>query len=437
MNYIEAREFIDRITMEKGSVPGLEAVRALLFKMGNPQNKLKAIHVAGTNGKGSVIAYIFNILKCAGYRVGTYNSPSVFEYLERIRVDGINISEQEYAEGISHIQSIYSEMKEAGESLPTAFEMETALAFDYFVRSKCDIVIIETGMGGRLDATNVCDEVLASVIMSVSMDHMEFLGDTVEKIAYEKAGIIKNGCPVIVYNQSENVMGVVRKRAEELQAQLTVSGEPQNICYDADTTRFDYMSRVSGHAYDNLLISLKGSIQVRNACVALEVIEVVKKMQYNIDSVHIKKGLVSTKWPGRFEKICDNPLIYIDGAHNPDAVKTLNDTVDMYYKEYTKIYIMGVFKDKDFEKELEYIVEGASHIFTVTPDNKRALAAEELASVINSIRNIASPEKTVEQAVGLAVTMAESIMDKKSVIIAFGSLSYLGEVTECVKTLTE
>lgn len=432
MNYREARQFIDRITMEKGSVPGLDAIRTLLFKMGNPQDKLKIIHVAGTNGKGSVTAYLLSILNKAGYKVGTYNSPSVFEYLERIRTDGVNIGEEEYAEGITKIKEIYDSMSEDKEPLPTAFEMETALAFDYFVRKNCDIVIAEAGMGGRMDATNVCESVLVSAIMSVSMDHMAFLGNTIESIASEKAGIIKQNCPVVIYNQDKEVLDIIRRKADEMKAEVVVTSIPEITDYDNERTTFSYSSMVSGKKYDNLIITLKGMIQVNNACVAVEIIEMLNRMQYNINDLNIRNGFADTKWPGRFQKICDRPLIYIDGAHNPDAVKRLSDTIDMYFRGYKKIYVMGVFKDKDFERELEYIIEGAEHIYTVTPDNARALDASALAETINKRRDIATACDSVNMAMKCAAD--DTAKDKnKSVIIAFGSLSYLGDVVGCIK----
>lgn len=429
MNYFEARQFIENISVQKGSVFGTDAIKLLLNEMGDPQASLKVIHVAGTNGKGSIISYISSILIEAGYKVGTYNSPSVFEYLEMIRINGEYISTEDYAKGISRIAAIYEKLVSDGKLLPTAFELETALAFEYFKDKKCDIVIVETGMGGRLDGTNVCDKVLVSVIASISYDHMTFLGETIEEIAYEKAGIIKSGCPVVVYNQSENVLEVIKEQANKTDSKMFVTTKPYNIRQKKTGSRFDYKSIVNDVEYSNLNINLLGEIQIENACVALEIVEILRCMGYNISEQNTIQGLDKASWPGRFEKIIDKPLVYIDGAHNPGAVEKLHNTITQYFDNYKKIFIMGVFKDKDFEKELEYVIDDAEFVITVTPKNARALDAEKLAKTINDKRNVASVARNMEQAVDIAVRKYEEL-GENTVIIAFGSLSYLKDIKD-------
>ena len=428
MRFEEAKEYMDGLN-KFGSVLGLESVQALLGVLGNPQEALKVIHVAGTNGKGSTIAFMEGILIEAGYRVGKYTSPVVFEYLEKYQINGENIGEEAFAALVEKMKVALCELKEEKNVQPTIFEVETAMAFEYFKDEGCDVVLLETGMGGDMDATNVCSKVLSSVLVSISLDHMGFLGDRLEEIAYHKAGIIKDNCPVVVMNQDRVVLDVVERRAKEHNAPMYIAKEVE------------------------LSVGLKGQWQQYNAGVAVKVMDVLKEYGYNICDEHIKEGLMKAKWPGRFEKISDNPMIIIDGAHNPDAARRLRETLDKDYKDTEFIYILGVLADKDFTEVIRTMADRAKHIITVTPPNARALEADKLKEAIEmeingtkfidgkmqgiSIESAAS----IEEALVTACNMLEKLgnvnteASKSQAILAFGSLSYLGKLKEECKEL--
>ncbi len=418
MDYSQARELIDSLTMKKGIVPGLDSIRKILDTLGNPQEKVPVIHVAGTNGKGSFTAFMASILMKAGYRTGVYNSPSVFEYNERIRIGTENISDDDYAREISLI------MEQKGDIAATAFEVETAAAFDYFERKKCDIAVIETGMGGKDDATNVCNHPLISVIMSIGMDHMAFLGNTIEEIAACKAGIIKEQSDVVVCHQKKDVLDIVSGVAKTNKADLIITGSVKAE-YNDEQTIFSYKS-YSGKKYYSLKIKLLGSYQPDNAAVAIEASEILSNKGFHISENDIRMGLENAVWHGRFEKICDSPVIYIDGAHNPPAACRLKESIELYLKDkYKIIYVIGVLADKDFDKIMDYTLGYASYIYTLTPDNSRAMSGEKLKQKISERTNNVKNAETVDNAIELAIKKTSEY--ENAVILAFGSLSYLGE----------
>lgn len=423
MDYIEARRYIDDTMAVKGSVLGLDAVKELLKRMHNPQDKVPVVHIAGTNGKGSAVSFISSILMKSGYKVGIYISPSVFEYRERIQISGCNISKKEYAEEISYIKNHVDEMYANGINMPTAFEMETAAAFHYFYKNDCDIAVIETGMGGRDDATNVCSSPLVSVIMSVSKDHTSFLGDTIEEIAACKAGIIKPECPVVLYRQDKTVMEIIERFAKENSCLLKITESVEKVKYNKDITEFDYKK-----IYQGLKIRLMGTFQPENAAVAVEVSELLGDRGFDISREDIYSGLENALWNGRFEKIGSNPDFYIDGAHNPGASKYLKSNIEIYFKDCFVIFIMGVLADKDYREVISETVPYADFIFTVTPNNKRALPAENLAAAVGKVSKNVIAVKDVDEAVTMAFDLSKKSRNKKSVILAFGSLSYLGEL---------
>lgn len=425
MDYEKAKNKIESLN-RFGSVLGLDNIYELLRRLDNPQDKVRVVHVAGTNGKGSTIAYISGILKEAGYRVGKYISPVVFEYLEKYQIDNVNISKEAFAALVSRTMEAVEAMVAEGRGQPTIFEVETAMAYLYFYEQKCDVAIIETGMGGDMDATNVCSKVLASIIVSVSLDHTEFLGDSLKEIAGHKAGIIKRGCPVILYGQSEEVTEVVRAQAESLGAPLIIAKGLEEYLVP-----FAYET-ANGERYEKLVPALKGVHQINNLCTALEAIEQLKGQGYSIPKAAVMAGIANTYWHGRFEKLGSNPLFIIDGAHNPDAVEKLRATILHEYPHTKWIFIMGVLADKDFAAETELLRGMAKAVITVTPGNSRALAAEELAGVVRASRvaeNV-SVASNVEEAVLRALALSESLEGDKG-ILAFGSLSYLGELKKC------
>lgn len=407
MDFREAKEYIDGLS-KYGSKLGLDNIKALLALLDNPEDKLNVIHVAGTNGKGSTIAFMGNILKKAGYKVGKYTSPVVFEYLEKYQINDKNIDEEAFVSLVSKVKKVLEHMKEQGIH-PTIFEVETAMAFEYFKDEKCDVVILETGMGGDMDATNVCHKVLASVLVSISLDHTGFLGDTIEEIAEHKAGIIKERCPVVVMRQQENVMKVIREKALKCNSPVYVA---------------DAVDKKTG---------LAGEWQKYNAGVAVKVMEVLaNEHSFKIKEEHIDKGLADAKWPGRFERILDKPCIIIDGAHNPDAAIRLREAIDIEYKDTRFVYIIGVLRDKDFDEVIKTMADRGEYIITITPPNARGLEAGMLKETVEKYNKKVQAAESIEKAYDMANKKLDSISGEKA-ILAFGSLSYLGEFKQICK----
>lgn len=427
MNYSEARKFVEETT-KYGSILGLETIKTLLDELGNPQDKVKIVHVAGTNGKGSVFTFVQNVLLKAGYHVGRYASPAVFEYREIIQFDGKNITEEEFAKYMANVKSACDRMVSQGKHHPTSFEVETALAYLYFSNKPCDIVLIETGMGGETDATNVEKEALCSVITSISLDHMQFLGNTVEDIAKVKAGIIKENSDVVVSNQGESIINVIESQAAVKNSKVVVANEPYNIKIDGYITSFDYVT-----ANDKKLsvkISMMGAYQLINACTAIETLEILRSKGYDITDENIIEGMKNAKWPGRMEVVKEQPLIVIDGAHNPGAAVKLKESIEMYFTNKRIAFIMGVLADKDYSKEIKIVAGLAKKIFTITPDNKRALNGKALAlAVADSNKNVIF-EPTLEEAVKEAENLYKN--NEIDMILAFGSLSYLGDLKNII-----
>ncbi len=422
MKYQEALNYIEEIT-GLGIVPGLDSIKELCRELGNPQETLKFVHIAGTNGKGSTLAFISTILQAAGYRVGRYVSPTIFEYRERIQVDGKMISKVALGELMEQVKAACERMVARGLSQPTPFEVETALAFLYFQKKKCDIVVLETGMGGLYDATNLITTTQVAVITSVGMDHMQFLGDTVEKIAGQKAGIIKNECYVICMKQDEAVMQVVDQAANEKQAMLVVAGaeEAAKVRYGVEKQQFDYAGM------KNLTIALAGKHQIANAVVAIEAVRALGQKGFAVSEQAIREGLLATRWPGRFTVVSKKPLFIVDGAHNEDAAQKLADSIEFYFTNRRIIYIMGILKDKEYDKVISLTHKYADQIITVTPpNNPRAMHAYDLAKEIAKVHTAVTAVDSLEE----AVEMSSLLAGKDDVIIAFGSLSYLGRLMD-------
>ncbi len=400
MNYAEAREYIKKAA-EYGIVPGLDNITKLCEKLKNPQDSLNVIHIAGTNGKGSVGAFVEAVLLDAKIKVGRFASPSVFEYLEQFKINGESMSEEKYAYYISRTAEEADKMNPH----PTPFEMETAAAFMYFADEKCDMVLLEAGMGGGMDATNVIKKSLVSVITPISMDHMQFLGDTIEEIAAEKAGIIKENGLVVSARQSDGAADVIIKKCKEKNAHL----------YFAESE--------TEHA-----ISLCGEYQKENAALAEKVCRTLSS--FGVTEENIKNGLKNAVWHGRFEKICDEPVFIIDGAHNIGGAERLRESVEKYYGGKKLVYIMGVFRDKEYEKIAEITAPLADFIYTITPDNPRGLQNTELCKTVSKY-NKNTRAVTIDEAVKICLGKTDSV------IVAFGSLSFMGELQKKVKSITE
>lgn len=425
MNYKEARVYLDELS-KYGSVLGLENMRELLDRLGNPQDELKFIHISGTNGKGSVLAYLSTILSGAGYRTGRYISPTLFSYRERIQVDGEFIEKESLAKYVTIIQEVIQKMEEERAGTPTVFEVETALSFLYFKEKKCDIVVLETGLGGALDATNVIQTTIMEVITSISMDHMGFLGDTLSKIAEEKAGIIKPNTVVVSAKQEAEAAQVIERVCQEKNCSLRNVDKQLvvDVSFENAQQMFSYKS------WKNVKISLMGSYQIKNAVLALEALEALRELGFDITEEQIYQGFANTIWRGRFTYISKEPVIIMDGAHNEAAAGELRDSLQMYFKGKRLFYIFGIFKDKEYQKVIELTAPLAEHIITVeTPDNPRALPAEILKA------EVAKVNESVESAVSIAdaVKKVSTLAAKEDVVVIFGSLSFLGEAEKAVK----
>lgn len=425
MNYAQTLEYVESLKMY-GIVPGLSNITELCKRLGNPQDALSFVHIAGTNGKGSVLAFVSTILKCAGYKTGRYISPVISNYCEKIQINGRPITKKAICEYMEEVKTVCESMVADGFSHPTPFEVETALAFLYFKRSGCNIVVLETGMGGREDATNLITTTKVAVLSSISMDHMQFLGNTLEKIAWQKAGIIKDNCYVMSAKQENEALEVIRQEAEEKNASLAVVKDATKVKYGLEKQRFTYET-TEGTCFSNLEITLAGKHQVENAVLAVEVIEKLSHCGYAVSEKQLRKGLLETVWIGRFQVLSKKPLFIIDGAHNEDAAKKLADSVRFYFTNKRIIYIIGILRDKEYEKVIAETYAYADQIITVTPpENERALPALELAQTVKEYH----PNVTVAGSLEEAVEMAYLLAGKEDVIISFGSLSYLGRLTE-------
>lgn len=424
MNYEEAREYLDQVS-KGGSVLGLDNMRELLKRLENPQDSLKFVHISGTNGKGSVLAYVSTVFKEAGYRTGRYISPTLFSYREKIQVNERFIGREDLARLTAKVKKAAEEMKNSGKGSPTIFEIETALAFLYFVEQKCDIVILETGLGGALDATNVITTSVMEVITSISMDHMEFLGDTLGKIALQKAGIIKPHTAVVSAMQeteaAEVILDVCRKK--ECICNMVDPKQIEHISYGCDGQSFSYKN------WDNIKISLMGSYQIKNAALALEAIEALRELGYQLNDNAVYQGMKKSVWKGRFTIISKEPFIIMDGAHNQAAAEELVRSLKLYYPGKKFYYIFGMFRDKDYHQVIRLTAPLAEYIITVeTPENPRALPAEELKKAVAEV----NPSVEAAGSLRMAVNQVMEQIDKDAVIVIFGSLSFLGEAEMAV-----
>ena len=424
MNYKEARVYLDEVS-KYGSVLGLESMGELLRRLGDPQNELKFIHISGTNGKGSVLAYLSTILSGAGYRTGRYISPTLFSYRERIQVDGEYIEKESLACHVTAIAAAAEDMQKAGLPSPTVFEIETALAFLYFKEKRCDIVTLEVGCGGLLDATNVITTTLMEVIASISMDHTDLLGDTLAKIAAQKAGIIKPDTMVVSAQQKSEAAQVIEDTCKEQHCTLQMVDESKisNVHYGAEGQTFSYKT------WENVAISLAGSYQIKNAALALEGVEALRKLGYALSDQQVREGLLHTAWRGRFTTLRRDPTVIIDGAHNPAAALELKESLERYFPGKTLYFVMGMFKDKDYAQVIDLTAPLARHIITVeTPGNPRAMPARELAEAVGKVNPSVEWADSVAHGVEKALAMA----GKEDAVIVFGSLSFLGEAADAV-----
>lgn len=418
MNVTEALEFIQSVCW-LGTHPGLERTTDLLHRLGDPQKQLRFVHITGTNGKGSVAAMVTASLNAAGYNTGRFTSPHLRFYNERINVKGQDISDEDLCRLAERIKPAVEGMEEK----PSEFEIWTAMAMCYFQEQKCDIVVLEVGLGGRLDSTNVIPAPEVAVITNLGLEHTEYLGDTIEKIAYEKSGIIKPGASVVLYGQSEEAQAVVRRKCEECGCALCITDASQQELLSSDLHGqvFHYRHR------KNLHLRLLGTYQYHNAAVALDVIDTLNNRGFSISEQAVEQGLAHVVWPGRFEVLRHQPLVIVDGAHNPNGVEELAKCLNAYLPGRKVTFLMGVMADKDYTTMLDEILPAAKQFITVTPESERALPAQELAQAIqNQLHISAQSGGSVKQGIALALQQASP----EDVIVIFGSLYQVGEVHE-------
>ena len=424
MNYEEAIEYIHS-TYKFGSKLGLENIGRLTELLGNPQDSYIVIHVAGTNGKGSTCNLIKEVLVDAGYKTGLFISPYLEEFTERIQVNNKPIDKDSLSRITTLVKDKIDIMLSEGYNHPTEFEVVTAIGFEYFKEQNIDFLVLEVGLGGRFDSTNIVKSPLLSVITSISYDHTEYLGDTLEKIAYEKAGIIKENSNVVIFPQGENIKNVIRKKAIENNTKVyeVSSKNIEKIKSDITGQWFKYLKK-DVFNIDELKINLLGEHQLLNALTALQSLEVIKKEGYNISSENVKNGFSKCKFPGRFEVINKNPLIVLDGGHNTDGIKQLSRTLEEYFKDKKIIFFYGMLKDKDPKAFFDYILPLAKEVYTLTPASPRAVKAEDLAKSIESNYNI---KATALQSYDLVLTVLKSA-DKSDIIAFAGSLYLVGGI---------
>ena len=417
MDYKEALAYLNAVEFF-GSKPGLERMAAMLDALGNPQDGMKFVHVAGTNGKGSCAAMTASILKAAGYKTGLYTSPYLYRFNERMQIGGKEIEDDVLAELVTRVKPI----AEAMEDHPTVFELMTVTALLWYKEAGCDIVVLEVGLGGRFDATNVIPSPECAVIMNIGLDHTEILGDTLEQIAFEKAGILKPGTEAVLFQQSESVTEVVQKRCDELGIALHIPD------FDAIRTEFDSLyGQTFTYKGESYALPLLGAHQLKNAATVLEVVEVLRRRGWKLEQSDVEHGLYAVHWPGRFELLSEEPLFVVDGGHNPQCALTVRDNLLRYFPDKRRILLLGVLRDKDYPALTEILNEAADEYICITPDSHRALPAGELADFLNRYNKPVAVCDSIRDGVSLALDRS----DEGSVVCAVGSLYSVGEIRAC------
>lgn len=433
MNYISLIEELKK----RGSVPGLDAIEGLLEELGHPEDNLKIVHIAGTNGKGSIFAYLSSILIAAGFKVGRYISPTISCYEERFQINGKYITKDKLARLYNIVEEAMKREEEKTGLKPTLFEVETAISFLYFKEEEVDYALIEVGMGGRMDATNVIRHPELTVISSISYDHQAFLGDTLEEISWQKAGIIKESCPVVLSENSDEVCKVIEQEAKKKKVK----------CIEIEPTDYEVLSETPyGSTFlwkeQRYETKLPGRHQVSNAVTALAASEYLfhkdyeknnarKAIDKKLDEMNVKSaqqgGIIRTCWPGRLEVLKKEPLFYRDGAHNPDGAKKLAAFLQKYFTNKKIIYIMGVLKDKEYKKMLRYLMPMAKEVYVFKSKIERGLSAQILADTIKEVANVSV---TIESDVNAAVFRALDTAKPDDVLVACGSLSFMEEMED-------
>ncbi len=410
-------------SLEKfGIMPGLERITLLCERLGSPHKKLKFIHVAGTNGKGSTCTALASVLHSAGYKTGLYTSPYVIDFRERIQLGMQMISSEDLVSCTLKVRSAVEQLNSEGVKI-TEFEAVTAAAFLYYYEKNCDFVVLETGLGGRFDATNIIDTPLCSVITSVSLDHTGVLGDTLAKIAFEKSGIIKNGCPVITCDtQPEEVLCVIKEQADKMNSPVVIrSADKLFSVTDEGITGTDVLCEEG-----SVHIPFIGRHQLDNMALVTGAVDIIRKNGYEISDEAVREGIAAARIPARVEVISENPLVILDGSHNDGSTAALGDILKRHLEGKRIVAVMGMMADKDCRSSLANVVPCFSKVFTVKPSNPRSMEADKLAEIVKKLNVMcvpcADPEEGIER--------AYSEIDGYDLMIVCGSLYLAGDVRE-------
>ena len=430
MKYQEAMKYITEVG-NFGSNYGLERTYKLLELLDNPQDKLKIIHVAGTNGKGSTTAMITSMLKGCGYKVGMYTSPFLEEFEERIQINGENIPKEKLAQLITKIKYAVDKVIEEGYNHPTEFEIITVLMFLYFATEEVDFAVVEVGLGGRLDSTNVITPIL-SVITSISFDHTNLLGNTLEEIATEKAGIIKSCIPTVIYPQEEVAEIVISSKCQELDSKLyKINKEDAKLINIIKEDKIYQQVKVKLDDEYDVKLPLLGEHQILNLAVALKALEVIKDKAPKLNMESIVKSIATVRWNGRLEIMSNSPYVVIDGAHNIQGITQLNKNINKYF-EYKDMYlILGILADKDVEHMVKVITPKAKKVFTVTPNSMRAETAEELMNEVKKYNESCEAYNDYKNAFEDALKLCK----KDDLLLISGSLYMIGEMRGIIKKI--
>lgn len=431
MKYEEAMKYITEVG-NFGSNYGLERTYKLLEHLGNPERDLKLIHIAGTNGKGSTTSMITEILMGEGYKVGMYTSPFIEEFEERIQINRNNIPKESLAILMDEIKVAVDKVIEAGYNHPTEFEIITVLMLLYFKKENIDFGVIEVGLGGTLDSTNVIKPII-QVITSISFDHTNLLGNTLEKIAREKAGIIKRGIPTVIYPQQEEVLKVIKNKCFEMDSELYIANN-ENLKFKNIVNLDKPYQLLKYNNEIDILLPLLGEHQIINLSVAMQAIEVLNnKNIIDISIANIVKSIKNVSWKGRLEVLSNNPYVVIDGAHNIQGIKTLSRNIKNYFKYENLYLILGILADKDVEEMIKIITPMAKKVYSVTPNSIRGELAESLKDEVSKFNKNCKAFDKYEEAYLEALNDAS----EKDLILASGSLYMIGDMRKIIRKISQ
>lgn len=431
MKYEEAMKYITEVG-NFGSNYGLERTYKLLEHLGNPERDLKLIHIAGTNGKGSTTSMITEILMGEGYKVGMYTSPFIEEFEERIQINRNNIPKESLAILMDEIKVAVDKVIEAGYNHPTEFEIITVLMLLYFKKENIDFGVIEVGLGGTLDSTNVIKPII-QVITSISFDHTNLLGNTLEKIAREKAGIIKKGIPTVIYPQQEEVLKVIKNKCFEMDSELYIANN-ENLNFENIVNLDKPYQLLKYNNEIDILLPLLGEHQIINLSVAMQAIEVLNnKNIIDISIANIVKSIKNVSWKGRLEVLSNNPYVVIDGAHNIQGIKTLSRNIKKYFKYENLYLILGILADKDVEEMIKIITPMAKKVYSVTPNSIRGELAESLKDEVSKFNKNCKAFDKYEEAYLEALNDAS----EKDLILASGSLYMIGDMRKIIRKISQ